>query len=80
MNLTIFGQRVRIEIIMLIMLIGGFIGVTFWCKCKGNIYEGLASLTGSELDDKNDDIGCGCVNKRDRRTIGNAPLGSQLSM
>lgn len=61
MKLTIIGQSIRIELVMLILLIGGFIGVTFWCKCKGNIYEGFAFL-----DDEKDKIGCGCANKEDR--------------
>jgi len=81
MNLNVFGQRVRIELVMFIMLIGGFIGVTFWCNCKGNIYEGLSDLGFSDLDDDEPGrINCGCVNKNDRLTIGNAPRGSEFSM
>ena len=80
MNLNIFGHRIRIELVMIIMLIGGFIGVTFWCNCKGNIYEGLSSLPFANLDDENGRINCGCTNKNDRQTIGNAPRGSELSM
>ena len=79
MNINVFGQRVRIELVMIIMIIGGFIGVTFLCNCKGNIYEGLSSLGFSDIDDENR-ISCGCVNKNDRQTIGNAPRGSELSM
>lgn len=79
MKLNVFGQHVRIELVMFILLIGGFIGVTFWCNCKGNIYEGLSSLSFSDLDDENR-INCGCVNKNDRQTIGNAPRGSEFSM
>ena len=79
MNVPIFGQRVRIEIVMLIMLIGGFIGVTFWCNCKGNMYEGFNSLVWSDVDDENAGIGCGCVNKQDRQTVGNAPMGSEFT-
>ena len=79
MKLNVFGQRIRIELVMIIMIIGGFIGVTFWCNCKGNIYEGL-SLQFAELDDENYRINCGCTNKNDRQTIGNAPRGSELSM
>lgn len=79
MNITIFSQKIRIEIVLLIMIIGGFVGVTFWCNCKGNIYEGLTALTGSNLDEEDNNAGCGCVNKQDRRVIGNAPMYSDFS-
>ena len=106
MKINVFGQRIRIELLMMILLIGGFIGVTFWCNCNGNIYEGFShlplpmptlpipsfpislpvppfpmpTLPFAELDDENDRINCGCVNKNDRQTIGNAPPGSEFSM
>ena len=79
MNVTIFGQKIRIELIMIIMLIGGFIGVTFWCNCKGNIYEGMSVLGFSDVNVSEQRIGCGCTNKKNRSAIGNAPMGSDLS-
>ena len=52
-------QKVRVELIVVALLIGGFIGVTFWCKCKGDILEGLS---GSELNTEEKKKGCGCNN------------------
>ena len=37
MNVTILKQKIRVELIIAIMVIGGFIGVTFLCNCKGSI-------------------------------------------
>ena len=53
MKLNVFGQFIRIELIMLILVVGGFIGVTFLCNCNGNMYEGLAGASS-----------CGCGSKK----------------
>ena len=52
-------QKVRVELIVVALLIGGFIGVTFWCKCKGDADEGMA-LIGSPLYTKESEKKCGC--------------------
>lgn len=57
MKLNVFGQFIRIELIMLILVVGGFIGVTFLCNCNGNMYEGLASFNEGASS-------CGCGSKK----------------
>jgi len=62
MKLNVFGQFIRIELIMLILVVGGFIGVTFLCNCNGNMYEGLAGF--------NDDASsCGCGSKKQSKEM-----------
>ena len=64
-------QKVRVELIVVALLIGGFIGVTFWCNCKS---EGMcdsksesvpSSVSASGLvpdtaTAENKKEGCGC--------------------
>lgn len=53
MILNIFGQKLRLEILILIMLVGAFIGVNLLCSCAGGIKEGFhagVTLTGAALD------------------------------
>lgn len=53
MILNIFGQKLRLEILILIMFVGAFIGVNLLCGCAGGIKEGFdagVTLTGAALD------------------------------
>jgi len=47
MEVKIFGQKLRVEIIILSMLVGAFIAMNLWCSCAGGILEGFAA--GTEL-------------------------------
>jgi len=47
MEINILGQKLRIEIIILCMLLGGFIGVNMFCSCAGGVKEGFQ--IGTEL-------------------------------
>jgi len=47
MEINILGQKMRIEIIILCMIIGGFIGVNVFCSCAGGLKEGF--YAGTEL-------------------------------
>ena len=47
MEINILGQKMRIEIIILCMIIGGFIGVNLFCSCAGGLKEGFQA--GTEL-------------------------------
>ena len=53
MEITILGQKLRVEIIALIMIVGAFIGVNLWCSCAGGIREGFnagVNIAGAALD------------------------------
>ena len=53
MELNILGQKLRVEILVLIMIVGAFIGVNVWCSCAGGIREGFAAsvnIAGAALD------------------------------
>ena len=41
MEINILGQKMRLEIIILCMIIGGFIGVNVFCSCAGGLKEGF---------------------------------------
>ena len=43
MEITILGQKLRVELIILCMIIGGFIGVNMFCSCAGGIKEGFVA-------------------------------------
>ena len=47
MEITILGQKLRVEILVLIMIVGAFIGINMWCSCAGGIQEGFSA--GSNL-------------------------------
>lgn len=47
MEVKVFGQKLRVEIIILSMLVGAFIAMNMWCSCAGGILEGFAA--GTEL-------------------------------
>jgi hypothetical protein len=47
MEVKIFGQKLRVEIIILSMLVGAFIAMNMWCSCAGGFLEGFAA--GTEL-------------------------------
>jgi len=53
MEITIFGEKLRIEIIILCLLVGWFIGVNTWCGVAGGVKEGMQAaigLTGSAIN------------------------------
>ena len=50
MQISILGNKVRVEIIILCMLIGAFIACNVWCTCAGGVKEGFSALTGSALN------------------------------
>jgi hypothetical protein len=41
MNIKILGQKLRVEILVIILIVGMFIGVNMWCSCAGGIKEGF---------------------------------------
>jgi hypothetical protein len=45
MEINILGQKLRIEIIILCMIVGGFIGVNMFCACAGGVKEGFQAGT-----------------------------------
>ena len=45
MEITILGNKLRVEIIVLCMLIGAFIACNVWCSCSGGLREGFASAS-----------------------------------
>ena len=53
MEITILGQKLRVEVIILCLILGGFIGVNMFCSCAGGLKEGFnvaEDLMGSALD------------------------------
>lgn len=53
MEITILGQKLRVEILVLIMIVGAFIGMNIWCSCAGGIKEGFnagMNIAGAALD------------------------------
>ena len=53
MEISILGQNMRIEIIELCLIIGGFIALNMFCSCSGGIQEGFnvgTELIGSALN------------------------------
>ena len=53
MEITILGQKLRVEILVLIMIVGAFIGVNMWCSCAGGIKEGFnagVNIAGAAID------------------------------
>jgi hypothetical protein len=53
MEINILGQKMRIWVIIVCFLVGGFIGVNMFCSCAGGVKEGFASandLLGAALD------------------------------
>lgn len=41
MQLKVLGMKLRLEVIVVCMLLGGFIAVNLWCTCAGGIKEGF---------------------------------------
>lgn len=53
MEITILGQKLRVEILVLIMVVGALIGINMWCSCAGGIKEGFnasVNIAGAALD------------------------------
>jgi len=53
MEINILGQRMRIEVIIICILVGWFICANVFCSCSGGVKEGFNSaldLTGAALD------------------------------
>lgn len=49
MEITILGFKMRLELIILCMLLGGFISLNLFCTCAGGVKESF-QLIGSSLD------------------------------
>ena len=49
MEIKILGYKMRLELIIVCMLIGGFIGTNMFCACMGGVKETF-TLLGAELD------------------------------
>jgi hypothetical protein len=52
MEITLMGFKMRVEIIILCMIIGAFIGVNVFCSCAGGLKEGFevsSNLVGSAI-------------------------------
>jgi len=53
MELKLFGYNMRLEIIILCLVVGAFIGANSLCSCAGGIREGFAAgtqMVGAALD------------------------------
>ena len=53
MKVTVLGQKFRLEIVILSMIIGAFLALNLWCSCAGGIQEGFqagSALVGAALD------------------------------
>jgi len=53
MEITVLGQKLRLEIVILSMIVGAFIAVNLWCSCAGGVKEGFqagTALAGAALD------------------------------
>jgi hypothetical protein len=52
MEISILGHKMRLELILVCLLVGGFIGVNMFCSCAGGVKEGFQAgtqLVGSTL-------------------------------
>jgi|UniRef100_A0A6C0JBG6 hypothetical protein len=43
MEFKLFGQKLRLEIVIISMLLGAFIAMNSWCSCAGGIKEGFSA-------------------------------------
>jgi len=53
MEIKLLGYNMRVEIIILCLVIGSFIGANMFCSCAGGIREGFAAgtqMVGAALD------------------------------
>ena len=53
MEINILGQKLRVEILVLIMIVGAFIGINMWCSCAGGVREGFnagVNVAGAAID------------------------------
>ncbi len=53
METKIFGHTVRVEIVILCLIVGAFIGANLLCSCSGGIREGFnvgTGMVGAALD------------------------------
>lgn len=49
MEISVLGHTMRLEIVVLSMIIGGFIATNVFCSCAGGVKEGF-KLVGAALD------------------------------
>ena len=45
MEISILGHKLRLELILVCLLVGGFIGVNMFCSCAGGAKEGFQAGT-----------------------------------
>ena len=45
MEISILGHKMRLELILVCLLVGGFIGVNMFCSCAGGAKEGFQAGT-----------------------------------
>jgi len=50
MQVTILGEKMRVDVLILCLLVGGFIACMTVCSCAGGIKEGMDMLMGAPLD------------------------------
>lgn len=53
MEITFLGQKLRLEIVIISMIVGAFIAINVWCSCAGGLNEGFQAgslLAGAALD------------------------------
>ena len=48
MEFSIYGYKFRLELVILSMLLGGFIGVNMFCSCAGGV-KGAVNVVGSTV-------------------------------
>ncbi len=46
MEISILGNKMRVELIVLCILVGWFIGCNVWCGAAGGVKEGFRAATG----------------------------------
>ena len=50
MVINLLGQKLRVEILVLILIVGALIGMNLFCQCKGVSKESFSMLTGAPLN------------------------------
>lgn len=53
MEISVLGHKMRLEIVILSMIVGGFISLNMFCSCAGGVKEGFQTgtkLLGAGLD------------------------------
>jgi len=84
MEIKILGNKVRVEIILLCMLVGAFVACNVWCTCSGGVKEGFASASaigGAALDyTMGKDVKGSWVNQNDKYNMHHRLEGNNVGL